>query len=139
MAQALIQAARIVPVTLAENKAGATKTTSLRARAGIHSGPIIGTILNQHAPRYSLVGESVNTSARLEFHALRERIQCSEDTYNIAIAQDPSLDFSTGSLMNIKGRQNAMPKFWLTVEAKKMTHGILTSQELLRKFALLDV
>lgn len=114
LAKALVNAARAVPLELeGEGGSAEKKKIFLSVKVGVHSGPIIGTVVDPQNPRYSLVGETTNTVARLESHAPRERIQCSETVRDLALPKDSTLVFTPGSQLTIKGRRNAMQTYWL--------------------------
>ena len=52
----------------------------LKARIGIHSGPIIAGVIGTHKFVYDVWGDTVNTASRMESHSLPGRIQLSAAT-----------------------------------------------------------
>ena len=55
----------------------AATALDLKARIGIHSGPIIAGVIGTHKFVYDVWGDTVNTASRMESHSLPGRIQLS--------------------------------------------------------------
>ncbi len=76
---------------------------------GIHYGEVmIGNIGSSEHLDYSAIGETVNIAARLCGHADPMHINVSEDLIRIAKA-DPELQFSSPTLVKLKGLDVPMP------------------------------
>ncbi|XOV78393.1 MAG: adenylate/guanylate cyclase domain-containing protein [Aestuariibacter sp.] len=52
-------------------------------RIGVHSGSAIAGVIGRHKFTYDLWGPDVNFASRMESHGIRNKIQVSEDTYQL--------------------------------------------------------
>ncbi|CAG9334297.1 unnamed protein product [Blepharisma stoltei] len=56
----------------------------LQVKIGINTGPVIAGVVGEHKPQFSLVGDTINTAARMcGTITIPDRIQISMDTYNL--------------------------------------------------------
>ena len=69
-------------------------------RIGIHTGPVVAGVIGKNKFAYDMWGATVNMASRMESTGKKNKIQVSEDTYNI-IKGD--FDFSKRSKVQIKG------------------------------------
>ena len=115
--------------TVVDEENPSSPTISIRVE--LDCGRIISTVANPQYPRFSVVGETVNTVNRLATHCLRDHIQCSEEFAAILCKQGPHFSIKPGSMMTIKGRPNAMRTFWVAdgILSSVITHSTSRSCE----------
>jgi class 3 adenylate cyclase len=81
----------------------------LRARIGIHTGPIVAGVIGTHKFAYDVWGDTVNTASRMESHSVPGRIQVSAAT---RLALGDRFDFERRGTIEIKGK-GMMETFFL--------------------------
>jgi serine/threonine protein kinase len=88
-------------------------------RVGFHSGPVIANVVGSRNPKFTLIGDTVNSSSRMESNSLPGRVHCSPQAAKLLEEQanDKFLIESRG-LIEIKGK-GQMETFWVT-EKKPM-------------------
>jgi len=73
----------------------------LKARIGIHTGPIVAGVIGRHKFVYDIWGDTVNTASRMESHSLPGRIQISAET---RIALGDRFNVERRGVMEIRGK-----------------------------------
>ena len=73
----------------------------LRARIGIHTGPIVAGVIGTHKFAYDVWGDSVNTASRMESHSVTGRIQISDAT---RLALDGRFRLEPRGTIDVKGK-----------------------------------
>jgi serine/threonine protein kinase len=84
----------------------------VRIRVGIHSGPVIGTLVGSRNPKYTLIGDIVNISSKMESNSQPGRILCSEAALKHLQQQAPECIIQSAGLIDVKGT-GLMEAFWI--------------------------
>jgi len=94
-------------------------TGDLKARCGMHSGPVTAGVLRGAKARFQLFGDTMNVAARLESAGTEGRIHISKETADILKAAGKSNWVTTRQeLVSIKGK-GEMQTFWASPRNRK--------------------
>ena len=81
-------------------------------RVGFHSGPVIANVTGTRLPKYSIVGDTINTASRMESNSLPGRIQCSSHAQELLKNQCPEFPEVPRCYIRIKGK-GEMFAYWV--------------------------
>ncbi|KAI2500710.1 guanylate cyclase [Fragilaria crotonensis] len=84
----------------------------VKIRVGFHSGPVIANVVGARNPKYTLIGDTVNTSARMESNSQPGRILCSARAAKLLQEQAPELTVVSRGIIDVKGK-GSMEAFWV--------------------------
>lgn len=75
--------------------------SELTIRIGLHTGPVVAGVIGTKKFIYDLWGDTVNTASRMESHGVPGRVQVSEATYKLLVAQ---FELEARGAIDIKGK-----------------------------------
>jgi class 3 adenylate cyclase len=93
-------------------------TRDLKAKFGLHSGPVIAGVLKGSKARFQLFGDTMNTASRMETTSIADRVQISESTAELLIAAGKGdMICQRAGKVTVKGK-GEMKTHFLEVNAK---------------------
>jgi len=84
----------------------------VKIRVGFHSGPVVASVVGNRSPKYTIIGDTVNCSARMESNSLPLKIQCSEASALILKEKHPEVPILSRGSIPIKGK-GEMVTYWV--------------------------
>jgi class 3 adenylate cyclase len=84
----------------------------VQIRSGFHSGPVIANVVGSRNPKYSIFGDTVNVSSRMESNSAPGRILCSDQTAMLLRLQSPEISLSYRGAIDVKGK-GEMITYWV--------------------------
>lgn len=118
-----IEAARQTQICLEDPSMG-----HVIIRVGFHSGPVIASVVGSRLPKYTILGDSVNTAARMESNSLPGRMQCTQQSARLLAAQCPAIPIAPRGEISIKGK-GEMVTFWINEVSSKSRKHLLPSND----------
>jgi serine/threonine protein kinase len=82
-------------------------------RVGFHVGPVLANIVGSRNPKYTLIGDTVNMSSRMESNSLPGRVLCSERAAALLREQSGDFTLTSRGFIEVKGK-GAVETFWVT-------------------------
>ena len=104
--QAAVKAVRMAQAMITITHAYITSSgLRIKIRVGINSGPVVATVIGGNLnPKFTLLGDSVNTASRMESNSEPMRIHISEDTANLITLAGLDLHLVDRGETEIKGK-----------------------------------
>ena len=118
-----IEAARQTPISLDDPTIG-----HVIIRVGFHSGPAVASVVGSRLPKYTVLGDSVNTAARMETSSLPGRIQCTEQSALLLAMQCPAIPIALRGEISIKGK-GEMVTYWVNEVSSSSRRHLLPSTD----------
>ncbi|XP_068632049.1 guanylate cyclase 32E-like [Battus philenor] len=85
----------------------------LKIRIGIHTGPCVAGVMGIDLPRYTILGDAIDTAALMQTTGRSKMIHVSHNTY-INLRKHGGYHFTDAGIIKIKGRE--MKTWWLVGE-----------------------
>jgi serine/threonine protein kinase len=102
----------------------------INIRVGFHSGPVIGNVVGSRNPKFTLIGDTVNTSSRMESNSRKGCILCSSISAKLLSEQSEDFSIQSRGMIEVKGK-GLMETFW--IERKNQNNGKVSRDGKLKK------
>lgn len=110
--QSMLQKTRLLEMKLGPS------TRDLRARVGLHTGPVTAGVLRGEKARFQLFGDTVNMASRMEATGIPHCIQCSGATYDALVKEGKgSWVRPRDEVVSVKGK-GYFQTYWVDVVTK---------------------
>jgi len=96
----------------------------LKLRIGLHAGPVVVCVLGRRDPKYTLLGDTMNTASRCESTSSAGDVQCTHQFASLVKEQDVENKLSLDCKGAVKVQVNAtMEAFVIRRSGEKSSHG----------------
>uniref|UniRef100_H2YWF6 Adenylate cyclase type 6 n=1 Tax=Ciona savignyi TaxID=51511 RepID=H2YWF6_CIOSA len=82
---------------------------NFKFRIGLNCGPVVAGVIGARKPQYDIWGNTVNVASRMDSTGIDDKIQVSEDVYNLLTTK--GFDFTPRGYVSVKGKGTMMTYF----------------------------